>query len=219
MHTPRPQPETLTNTLELDDVECSRGGRALFKRLSLQVKSGTLLRVEGKNGAGKTSLLRMLCGLAAPTQGQIRWNGRRLQEQREEFNQQLVYLGHAPALKDDLSAIENLQSATMLCGGFSASQEQARAALAHAGLSTRTHVPVRALSQGQRKRVALARLALSKHAPLWVLDEPLNALDAMATHWLLGLMAKQVHDGGIIVLTSHQAVNWSSAPPELSIQL
>jgi heme exporter protein A len=205
--------------LALDDVECSRGGRALFKGLSLEVRGGTLLRVEGKNGAGKTSLLRMLCGLAAPTQGQILWNGHRLQAQREEFNQQLVYLGHAPALKDDLTAVENLQSAAMLCGGFSVSHEQARDALAQSGLSSRTHVPVRALSQGQRKRVALARLALSTHAPLWILDEPLNALDTMATQWLLGLMARQVHDGGIVVLTSHQAVNWSSAPPELSIQL
>jgi heme exporter protein A len=219
MQAPTTQPETPVNTLELDDVECSRGGRSLFKGLSLHVKGGTLLRIEGKNGAGKTSLLRMLCGLAAPSQGKIRWNGSHLREQRAEFNQNLVYLGHAPALKDDLTAVENLQSAMMLCGSFSVSHKQAKDALAQSGLYSRTHVPVRTLSQGQRKRVALARLALSKHAPLWILDEPLNALDAMATNWLLGLMAKQVHDGGIVVLTSHQAVNWSSAPPELSIQL
>ena len=216
---PSSSTESPVNTLELDQLECARGGRSLFKGLSIKALSGTLVRVQGSNGAGKTSLLRTLCGLAAPASGQVLWNGRKLAEHKAEFHQQLVYLGHAPALKDDLSAVENLQSAVMLCGGGKISTEQARAALAQTGLLSRTGVPVRTLSQGQRKRVALARLALSAHAPLWILDEPLNALDHHATTWLLGLLAQHIQQGGIVVLTSHQALTWTSPPPEVSIVL
>jgi len=216
---PSASTESPISTLELDQLECARGSRSLFKGLSIKALGGTLVRVQGSNGAGKTSLLRTLCGLSAPASGQVLWNGRKLAEHKEEFHQQLVYLGHAPALKDDLSAVENLQSAVMLCGGGKISTEQARAALAQTGLLSRTGVPVRALSQGQRKRVALARLALSAHAPLWILDEPLNALDQHATTWLLGLLAQHIQQGGIVVLTSHQALTWTSPHPEVSIVL
>jgi heme exporter protein A len=206
------------SSLELLNLECRRGGRSLFTGLSRQVDDGSLLRVEGPNGAGKTSLLRTVCGLVPPAQGQVRWRGKTLSAWGTAFNQQLVYLGHAPALKDDLSAIENLQAALSL-GGTAVSPEQADATLAETGLTQRTQVPVRALSQGQRKRVALARLPLSAWAPLWVLDEPFNALDTAASAWLVDTLTKHLQQGGIVVLTSHQSVTWNVPVSELSIAL
>lgn len=206
------------STLELDQLECIRGGRCLFTGLSRRIDGGTLLRVEGANGAGKTSLLRMLCGLVLPAHGEVRWKGQSLRAMKESFHQQLAYLGHAPALKDDLNAVENLRSALSL-SGTRISSAQAADALAQAGLSSRAEVPARALSQGQRKRVALARLPLSTNAPLWVLDEPFNALDSLASAWLIGTLARHLREGGIVVLTSHQPVQWGTPVTDMSIAL
>ncbi|MFN9749228.1 MAG: cytochrome c biogenesis heme-transporting ATPase CcmA [Burkholderiales bacterium] len=205
--------------LELDAVECRRGEKRLFKRLSAQVESGMLLRVEGENGAGKTTLLRTLCGLSCPARGRVLWGGRSILEQREFYHRQLVYLGHTLGLKEDLSAIENLESGWSLSGAQPLAQGQAHEALCQSGLSGREHLPVKALSQGQRKRVALARLVLAADTPLWILDEPLNALDASATQWLLGLLIAHLECGGLIVLTSHQALPWRNAPRQLHITL
>ena len=191
--------------LELQAVACVRGGRTLFSDVNLALQPGQLLRVSGVNGAGKTSLLRMLCGLLAPAQGRVLWQGQAIASQRDEFNRQLVYVGHAAALKDELSALENLQTAGVL-GGVVSTGSDALAALAQAGLRGRERVPARTLSQGQRRRVALARLELSGASKLWVLDEPFNALDNAATAWLLALVSAQLARGGVVVLTSHQAV-------------
>jgi heme exporter protein A len=184
-------------------VACVRGGRTLFAGLDCAVAAGQLLRVQGANGAGKTSLLRMLCGLLPPAQGRILWRGESIADLAEDFGRELVYLGHAAALKDDLNATENLLIACQL-GGLAVAPAAARAALQHAGLSGRDRVPARQLSQGQRRRVALARLALAAAAPLWVLDEPFNALDTAAAAWLGGLVTQQLGRGGVVVLTSHQ---------------
>jgi heme exporter protein A len=192
--------------LEMRNVACVRGGRRLFAKLDLSLKAGQLLRVTGVNGAGKTSLLRMLCGLQTPEQGELRWQGSRIDELRENFNCQLVYVGHAAALKDDLSALENLLTAARL-GGLPASEPVARQALASAGLAGKEGAPARTLSQGQRRRVALARLELAAASALWVLDEPFNALDTAATGWLLGLIERHLARGGLVVLTSHQPVD------------
>ena len=191
--------------LELRGVACVRGGRQLFQKLDVTLRGGQLLRVTGVNGAGKTSLLRMLCGLQSPAEGELLWLGSRLDTLRENFNCQLVYVGHAAALKDDLSALENLLTAAML-GGTRAALPAARMALSSAGLRGIEHTPARALSQGQRRRVALARLELAETRALWVLDEPFNALDSAATDWLLGLIQRQLQRGGLVVLTSHQPV-------------
>lgn len=191
--------------LELRNVACVRGGRTLFERLSCQVAPGRLLRVRGVNGAGKTSLLRMVCGLLPAADGQVLWRGEPIRDLAEQYCRELVYLGHASALKDDLTALENLQT-TCLLGGIVVSREQAGAALAQAGLPGRQRTPARQLSQGQRRRVALARLVLSGRAPLWVLDEPFNALDTAATDWLCVLLQAQLERGGVVVLTSHQDV-------------
>ena len=208
----------MTATLELRALGCARGGRELFSGLSRSVAAGQLLRVTGANGSGKTSLLRMVCGLLAPAQGQVLWRGQAPGKQAEEFGRQLVYLGHAAALKDDLSALENLQIACLL-GGLVVDMAQARAALREAGLSGRERVPARQLSQGQRRRVALARLVLATDVPLWVLDEPFNALDTAATAWLCGLIAAQLARGGVVVLTSHQVVELDDLPGQVSLAL
>ena len=195
-----------------------RGERVLFGEVSAALPRGHMLRVQGANGAGKTSLLRMICGLATPSRGEILWMGQPISGLREEFNLQLVYLGHAPALKDDLSGLENLQASTGLAG-LPCTEQEAAAALAQAGLRGRDRLPARVLSQGQRKRVGLARLALSSTAALWVLDEPFNALDDEACAWLQGLISAQLGRGGVVVLTSHQERAWDDTPPQTAITL
>ena len=189
--------------LTLSELSCTRGGRQLFSGVTQRVLPGHLLRVHGANGAGKTSLLRMLCGLLLPTQGQVLWCGKPLASQREGFGRSLVYLGHAAALKDELSPLENLLDACAL-GGDTPDTAAALAALKGAGLRGFERTPARRLSQGQRKRSALARLALSQTAPLWILDEPFNALDIAANAWLTGLIEAHLHNAGVVVLTSHQ---------------
>ncbi len=191
--------------LELKSVVCTRGGRELFEGVSMRLSPGQLLRVTGVNGAGKTSLLRSLCGLMTPSDGKVLWQGADVDKLRDEYNRQLIYVGHATALKDDLSATENLQTSSTL-GGSSVTASAAQQALAQAGLKGRERVPARNLSQGQRRRVALARLVLGSAATLWILDEPFNALDTAATDWLLGLITQHLAQGGMVVLTSHQPV-------------
>jgi heme exporter protein A len=179
--------------------------RRLFSGVDLTLGGGELLRVLGANGAGKTSLLRILCGLTSPSEGDVFWRGRSLAEQRDEFHRDLIYLGHAAALKDDLTALENLTAASVM-SGHRLDRSHALQALAAAGLRTREHLPARSLSQGQRRRVNLARLVNGHSARLWVLDEPFNALDSAASEWLAGLIAQHLAEGGIVVLTSHQQV-------------
>lgn len=202
------------HVLELKDVACVRGARTLFTGVTCQLRPGELLRVRGANGAGKTSLLRMLCGLLEPTQGQVLWRGRNIAALREEFGAELIYLGHAAALKDDLTPLENLQVACTLAAQPMATVD-ARRALDNAGLRGHQNTQVRRLSQGQRRRSALARLALAqtqaRWAPLWVLDEPFNALDADACAWLAGLIQAQLDRAGTVVLTSHQDVPLGNA--------
>jgi heme exporter protein A len=191
--------------LEVEDLEARRGRRALFAGLAFAARPGQLVRVTGANGAGKTTLLRMLVGLSTPTQGRVRWRSAPIAAQRDEFHRQFVWCGHAASLKDDASALENLQVAAFLAGD-AIEAHAACAALGEAGLAGREHLPARVLSAGQRRRVALARLVLAAHRPLWVLDEPFNTLDAAAIRWLGALLLAHLGRGGIVVLTSHQAL-------------
>ena len=187
--------------LEAQGLDCERGGRALFRNLSFSVKGGELLRVAGANGSGKSSLLRILCGLLAPAAGEVRWKSAPIRSLGEEYSRELVYLGHASAVKDDLSAAENLDISCRLAGA-EGSAASIRDALGRFGVPDG---PVlRRLSQGQRRRAALARLALSAAAPLWLLDEPFSALDAQGIGLLNGLLAQRLAQGGMIVLTTHQ---------------
>jgi heme exporter protein A len=191
--------------LSVIDLQARRGRRELFGSLRFEAGAGRLVRVTGPNGAGKTTLLRMLAGLATPTAGEVRWRGEAIAAQREGYHRELLWCGHAASLKDDLTALENLRSAATLAGD-ALDAKQARAALAEAGLAGREHLPARVLSAGQRRRVLLARLPLAAGRALWVLDEPFNALDVAATEWLSDLLRRHLGRGGVVVLTSHQAV-------------
>lgn len=190
--------------LEARDLECERGGRTLFRGLALALPPGEMVRVAGANGSGKTSLLRILCGLLPPTAGEVRWNGARIQSLREDYARHVLYLGHAPAVKDELTGAENLRAACALAG-LAVSAGQLRDALAHFGVPG--DKAVRQLSQGQRRRAALARLAVSGAAPVWLLDEPFTALDAAAAQLTRALLGEHAQRGGSVVYTTHQSVD------------
>jgi heme exporter protein A len=199
--------------LEVSKLSCTRGDRNLFRDLSFTVESRALVHIAGANGSGKTSLLRILCGLSPASKGQVIWPGPRPVPEHDGLANApsqrpdravLHYLGHALGLKSDLSACENLCADAQVSGRH-LSQVQALQALQAQGLISRAHLPVRVLSQGQRQGVALARLRTSP-ARLWVLDEPLVGLDAQATATARALMQSHVDQGGAIVMTSHHDV-------------
>ena len=192
--------------LEAAELDCERGGRALFRKLGFSVKGGELARIAGANGSGKTSLLRILCGLLTPAAGEVRWQGSSIKSLKEEYSRQLVYLGHAPAVKDDLTAVETLYASCALAGLPAGGIE---GAVQRFGVPM--HKAVRHLSQGQRRRAALARLALSAAVPLWLLDEPFTALDAAAAELTRQLIREHLARGGAIVYTTHQDAGLSDS--------
>jgi heme exporter protein A len=192
-------------TLAAHKLGCVRGDLQLFSDVEFAIERGDAMRVAGSNGSGKTSLLRILCGLSAPADGEVRWEGRDIRAQRDEFYSRLIYLGHANGVKDDLLAWENLVIASTLAG-HSVSRDDAHAALERLGLGRAADLPTRSLSQGQRKRVALARLSLVLDAPLWILDEPFTALDRDAVSTLCQTIDKHLVAGGMVIYTTHQDV-------------
>ena len=204
--------------LEAVGLDCVRGDRTLFKDLEFKLASGALLRIAGANGSGKTSLLRILCGLAQPERGAVRWRGESIRVLRETYHRQLIYIGHASAVKDELTARENLVVSCAL-GGAPIDDATARSTLERLGLGRFSDLPARHLSQGQRRRVALARLAAGAAAALWLLDEPFTALDAVAVGLIQETIAGHVGRGGIAVITSHQDVTFASVAAASTIQL
>ena len=194
--------------LEVIGLECRRGDRRLFSGLDLALEPGTLLHVRGRNGSGKTTLLRTLCGLFTPEAGEVRWRSESIRALAEDYRRELLYFGHLNGIKSDLTGIENLSIAARL-DGDPVGIDDVWQALARIGLRGFEDLPTRMLSQGQKKRVALARLILSR-AKLWVLDEPFTALDVEAVALLQGLIADHVAGGGLAVLTTHQEVPLTS---------
>lgn len=188
--------------LKVSGLACSRGERRLFADISFALDAGEWLHVRGDNGAGKTSLLRLLVGLAPLDAGEIFWRGAGIASGETDFQRELIYLGHHAAVKDDLNALENLQFSAAI-DGLPLSDSVALSALARLGLRGREALPVRVLSAGQKRRVLLARL-LTRPAALWVLDEAFNALDSGAVQLLGTLLDEHLACGGMAVLTSHQ---------------
>lgn len=194
--------------LALADLSCARGDRVLFSGANVTLLPGEGLYVTGANGAGKTSLLRQISGLASPEHGEVRWNGESIRALREEYAKNLLFLGHAAALKDELTAVENLVVSAAVSGRH-VTKENALNALRQFGLKGREDLPARSLSAGQRRRVNLARLLLPNSPTLWVLDEPFTALDTKAIHQLCNLLGEHLRSGGMIVYTTHQDVDFS----------
>jgi heme exporter protein A len=199
--------------LETTALACERGGLRLFAGLSFALGPGGLLRVRGANGSGKTTLLRTLAGLTRPAAGSVHWHGKPIDG---DYRKEMLFLGHAPAIKDEMTVLENLEFAVQLAG---LKAMNCKSALDHLGIARLADLPARYLSQGQRRRAALARLALSADVPLWLLDEPFAALDAEGIAQLSALCAAHLAAGGMLVLTSHQDVPISSpAPQEIELR-
>jgi heme exporter protein A len=210
--------------LQIRALACRRGARRLFSGLELSASPGTLIEVSGANGSGKTSLLRVLAGLAAPERGELSWAGIRSTDDPQAWRSRIAWLGHAMAVRDDLDAAENLAFADALAGeapGQDRVQPRVHArvqdALGRLGIDHRAGVPARLLSAGQRRRVALAGLVLTRR-PWWILDEPFSALDRAATQVLVELIEEHLVNGGIVVLTTHQVIR-IDAPYRITIDL
>lgn len=208
--TPTPTPMPDAGVLSAHGLGCRRGRRRLFDRLDLQLPPGRITWLRGSNGSGKTSLLRILAGLSAPADGELRWNGRPLAAAQAAARSSIVYIGHANALKEDLTLSEALTFLARL-QGLNDAPARARSALDRLGLGSRRDAMVRTLSQGQRRRGALARLALDERARTWLLDEPYDALDRDSMALLSGLIEAHAARGGAVLLTSHQVVDLAGA--------
>jgi heme exporter protein A len=187
-------------------LECVRGERRLFRDVGFELDPGALLHVQGRNGSGKTSLLRMVCGLLAPAAGDIQWYGTDIHALAESYRGELFYLGHQNAIKDDLTATENLLVSETLAEA-PVTRASVRDSLDRLGLKGYEDLPTRVLSQGQKRRVALARLLFRERSRLWVLDEPFVALDPHAVREVAGIIADQLGGGGIVIYTTHQDVD------------
>ena len=190
--------------LHANALTCVRGERILFTGLDLDLPAGEWLHLRGENGIGKTSLLRLLAGLAKPAGGEIFWNEQLISADPSEYHRNLLFLGHRDSLKEDLTALENLSIVTAL-DGVTVSKEAILLALHRFGLRGREDLPVNCLSAGQKRRVILARLLL-RQAKLWILDEPFNALDVRAVEMLSELILEHIASGGMAIMTSHQEI-------------
>jgi len=190
--------------LETIDLAARRGYSHLFSGLGLRVEPGCALLVTGANGTGKTTLLRILAGLSTPFTGRVRWRGEDVTPFAQSMRQDVVFCGHLPALKDELTAEENLAALVALAGA-KLEPAHVRRALAIVALDRQASLPARVLSQGQRRRLGLARLAVTRR-PLWLLDEPATALDADGIALLTRLIADHLERGGFAVAATHQTL-------------
>ncbi|MDB1123324.1 cytochrome c biogenesis heme-transporting ATPase CcmA [Vibrio algarum] len=188
--------------LEVLNLTAIRDERILFEELSFKIGKGEIVQIEGRNGTGKTTLLRIIAGLGDCESGDISWNGQVTVNSRDLFHQDLLFLGHQTGIKRELTGFENL-SFYQSIHQSEIDKEKIWSALAQVGLAGREDVPVAQLSAGQQRRVALARLWLSKQV-LWILDEPLTAIDKQGVKVLENLFLKHAEEGGIVVLTTHQ---------------
>jgi heme exporter protein A len=201
-----------TPVLTVHDLACERSERVLFKGLDFDLGEGEALLVRGGNGHGKTSLLRILCGLSQPAVGEVRWRGEPIAREHERYCQEMAYVGHANGIKDDLTPLENLRLAAAL-DGRELELPVAMAALQQVGLSRCLELPARVLSFGQRRRVALAGL-MTAGAMLWILDEPLTGLDVNGVAMVESLIRDHVMSGGMAIMTTHQPLVLEGVVPK-----
>jgi heme exporter protein A len=188
--------------LEATNLGCVRGDRRLFKGVNFSLTPGTFLQLHGPNGSGKTSLLRIICGLLAQAEGEIRWQGANISSLGDEYFTTVTYLGHRNGVKDELSGLENLRVSNAL-NGIEITEDKARAVLKTMGLGGRESLPARLLSEGQRRRVALARLIVC-NTTLWLLDEVLTSLDTAAISLVRSLIEEHLSNGGMAIVATHQ---------------
>ena len=191
-------------------LSCRRGRRLLFKDLELRIEPRSVTWLRGTNGSGKTSLMRILAGLSHAAEGEVTWNGEPMRRAGSDVRRNLVYIGHANALKDDLTLCEAVAFLAVLAD-LDEPVQRARAALSHMGLSNRCDAAVRTLSQGQRRRGSLARLVLDDRPRIWILDEPFDALDAASVGTLRSMIEANAQRQGAVLLTSHQIIEISGA--------
>ncbi len=192
------------NTLEIVELACVRGDHLVFDGLTFTVPPGGIVQLVGANGSGKTSLLRILSGLASPYSGKVRWRGVDIHQHLHTWHQNISVTGHLAGVSFALTARENLEIALALVGN--APRGGIDDALSAVGLAERIDMPAGRLSAGQRQRLALARLALSS-APVWLLDEPLTALDHDGKRLVEQLLDTHTRRGGLAVLATHQSLD------------
>ena len=191
--------------LEVENVGCVRGDRRLFSNISFSLLPGTFLQLTGANGSGKTSLLRIICGLMAPEEGQIRWQGANIRALGEEYSTAINYIAHQNGLKEELTSLENLRISTGLAG-TEISRNEAYNVLGKFGLGGRENLAARLLSEGQRRRSALARI-LTRSATLWLLDEVFTSLDKAAVSLMKLLIEEHLGEAGMAIVATHQELN------------
>ena len=189
---------------EAQSLECVRDDRLLFNDLSFAVAESEVLQIEGPNGSGKTSLLRILCGLRLAEAGKVLWRGESILSNREDYYANMVYIGHLPCVKGDLTVIENIRS-LLDTRSLSLGDIEIEAALDKVGLASYEDVPGKALSSGQRRRILLAFVELSQ-AKLWILDEPLTALDVQGVSLMESMIMEHKQSGGSVVFTTHHGM-------------
>jgi heme exporter protein A len=191
---------TQRHRLQATNITIQRGRAFLTKQFSLSVGSGEVVALRGPNGCGKTSLLRVLAGLSSPVEGQVLWGEDEIAT-AADYSGDLLWLSHLPQIKDEFTARENVANLASL-DGRPHDEETVSRLLTRVGLTAKADVLSRRLSQGQRKRLSLTRL-VHDHAPLWLLDEPFNALDGDGCTLLTSLLTEQQRRGGICVLATH----------------
>jgi heme exporter protein A len=190
-------------------VDCVRGDRRLFSNVSFALPPGSFMQLTGPNGSGKTSLLRIIAGLMLPERGDIHWQGAKIGSLAEEYCRSITYIGHRNGVKEELTSLENLRVASGMAGAET-SPEKAREALARVGLTGREHLPARFLSEGQRRRSALARL-ITCGTKLWLLDEVLASLDHAAGKIIESIIGEHLSKGGMAIVATHQELHISTA--------
>ena len=205
---------TTNEVLGVNKVHVWRGERHVLRGVSLQLNPGELMHVSGPNGTGKTTLLRVITGLLRPEQGVVTWRGRPIQERRSEYQAELAYGAHEPALKADLTALENLRFSVGL--KRKVSQAELTAALQLTGVAECADLPTRVLSAGQRRRVTMARI-LAMQARLWLLDEPFANLDAQGSVLISELLQSHVRAGGLALVVAHHELTLDCAVRRLEL--